>query len=88
MREHVVGDEQVCLAALGRQASRQLSAEEVDDGLDPTLPRHRGYVRGRLDAERWHAPLDDVLEQVTVVAGQLHHEAIRIEPEALKCYST
>ncbi len=83
MREHVVGDQQVRPAALGHEAGRQLPAEELDHGLDPTLPRRLGDVRGGLDPERRYAPLDDVLEQVAVVAGQLDHQAVRVEPEAL-----
>ena len=65
------------------EAGRELAAEERDDRLDAALARRLGDVRGGLDAERRNAALDDVLQQVAVVARQLHHEAVRVEPEAL-----
>jgi hypothetical protein len=40
-------------------------------------------VCGGLDAERRYAPVDDVLEQVAVVARKLQHEIVPIEPEPL-----
>ena len=81
--EDVVRDEQVGLAALVRQARRELTAEEIDDGLDPPLAGDRRDVGRGLDPERGDAALDQMLEQVAVVARQLHHLAVRPEPEAL-----
>ena len=83
MSEYVVGDQQVRLAALGNEAGRELPAEELDHGLDPPFPgRLRDVGRG-LDPQRGYAALDDVLEQVAVVAGQLDHLAVLPQPEAL-----
>ena len=81
--EDVVRDQQVRLAALGHEAGRELPAEELDHGLDSPLTGGFGDVRCGLDPERRYAPLDDVLEQIAVVAGKLHHLAVRAEPEAL-----
>ena len=81
--EDVVGDQQVGAAALGHEPGGELAAEELDDGLDAPLPGDLGDVGGGLDAERRDAALDEVLEQVAVVAGELDHQAVRAEPEAL-----
>jgi C-methyltransferase C-terminal domain len=48
----------------------------------------RRDVRSRFHPERGYAPLDDVLEQVAVVAGQLHHPAVRPELETSTAIST
>ena len=81
--EHVVRHQQVRLSALGHEARRELPAEELDHGLDPPPPGDFRDVRSRLDPKRRYAPLDEMLEQVAVVAGQLHHLAVRAQPEAL-----
>ena len=83
VRHHVVGDQQVRPAALGHQPGCQLAAEELHDRVDPSLLRHRGHVGGGLDAERRDAALDNVLQQIAVVAGELHHEAVGTQSEAL-----
>ena len=49
----------------------------------PLLARHARDVGGRLDAERRDPSLHDVLQQVAVVARELHHETARVEPESL-----
>ena len=49
----------------------------------PLLARGLGDVGRGLDAERRDAQLDDVLQQVAVVAGELDHEAVGVEAEAV-----
>jgi len=40
-----------------------------------------GHRIRRIDAEHGYAPVDEVLQQVAVVAGEFHHETVRAEPE-------
>ena len=49
----------------------------------PFSTRDRRDVGGGLDAERRDPPRHHVLEQVAVVARDLHHETVLVEPEAL-----
>ena len=46
----------------------------------PFVDRDLGDVRRRLDAEARDAALDEVLEQVAVVARELDDEAVLVEP--------
>ena len=83
MRQHVVGDEQVGAASVRGELARELAAEEPHDRRDAELARRLGDVRGRLDAERRDAALDEVLQQVAVVARDLDDQAVGAEAEAL-----
>jgi hypothetical protein len=81
VRHHVVGDDDVGLALLGRQLAGEVGAEELGEGRHAVgLGRRRLGGRG-VDAEHGHAGLDEVLQQVAVVARHLDHEAVG--PEAL-----
>ena len=84
MRHHVVGGDQVGALALGDQAMRRARAPK--NATSVWIPRSRasrGHVGGGLDAERRDAALDDVPQQVAVVAGDLHDQAVPPQPEAL-----
>ena len=51
-----------------------------------STPRSRGRlgdVRSRIDSERGNGSLDEVLEQVAVVRGELDDQAAAVEPEAV-----
>ena len=69
--EHVVADDQVGRRALVGEPRAELRAEERDQRRDAVRLGDRGHVRGRLDAEHRHAALDEPLQQVAVVAGDL-----------------
>ncbi len=83
--EHVVGGDQVGLAALG-EPRRGLDAEERDLGRDALGDRDLGDVGGRLDAEHGHAALGEVLQQVAVVAGEL--DDLALQPRARSARSS
>ena len=80
VRHHVVGDDHVGARAGVDEPPRQVGAEELAQG------RHAGGLRRvrllgrRVDAEHRHALLDEVAQQVAVVAGELDDEAVA--PEA------
>ena len=84
VRHDVVGGDagRRAVPSATRSAADSL-AEEPHHRLDALRPRHLGDVGRRLDAERRDAALDDVLQQVAVVAGDLDHEGVSAEAEAL-----
>lgn len=79
----VVAGDQVGPAVPGGQLGAGLGPQEVHLGTDPPGPRHLRDVRRRLHPEHRDAPGDEVLEQVTVVAGHLGDQAVRAESERL-----
>jgi hypothetical protein len=81
--EDVAPEEEVGGLAVGHEFIRGLHTEEFHDaGNLLLLPGDLGDVGRRLDAEDWDALGLEVLEEVAVVAGDLDHEARRIEAEA------
>ena len=81
VREHVVAQQQVGSRALVAEPRRQLGAEELDQRRDPAFLRRRRDVGRRLDAEDGQLALDEVLEEVAVVAGDLDDLVRRSEVE-------
>ena len=81
--EHVVGEDHVGAPALGLEPGRELAAEEFDQGryAGPDRGRRRGL--GGIDAQDRDAALDEVAQQVAVVAGDLDHQRVRPQPLAL-----
>ena len=83
MREHVVAEDELRGEPLSQELLRRLAAEEGDLRRDAALDGLGGDVRGRLHTEDGHAALDEPLQQVAVVARELHDLAFRAEPEPL-----
>jgi hypothetical protein len=83
LREHVVPEDEIRMAALGREAGAELGTEELRDRLDPAGDRGVGDVPRGLDAEHGDALREEVLEQVPVVRRELDDEAVRAEREPL-----
>ena len=81
VREHVVAQQQVGSRALVAELRRQLGAEELDQRRDPAFLRRRRDVGRRLDAEDGQLALDEVLEEIAVVAGDLDDLVRRSEVE-------
>ena len=71
--EHIVPEQQVGLAVLARDLRCGSRAEERTSRRHALLDRRLGDVGGRLDAETGIPARDEVLKQVAVVAGDLHH---------------
>ncbi len=74
MSDDVVRDDQIRLLALVAQAPTNIGAEELNDRRDAPFDGRLGDVGGRLDTEHLDALGLEVLQQVAVVAGQLHHQ--------------
>ncbi len=82
--EHIVADHQVGHAPRGSQSLGRCVVEEHDLGLDAALARSLGDICRRLDSQAGDPLLDEILEKVTVVAGELDHEALVIEPQPVR----
>ena len=77
VREHIVAEQQVRLAVLGRDLTSGLLAEEFDYRTNPFSLGDERDVRRGLDAEHGYVARDEVLEQIAVVARDLHHATLR-----------
>ena len=73
--QYVVCRDQIDLPALRNQLVRQANAEEALDDLDPLRARGGRGARRRLDAIARDAGALHELQQVTVVRGDLGHQA-------------
>ncbi len=67
--------------ALGHESLRALLAEEFHAGVDALFAGDHGDVGGGFDAQTGDAALDEVFQQVAVVASDFHDEAVRAQPE-------
>jgi hypothetical protein len=74
--QHVVAQQEVGLAPLVEEVAGQLLAEELGDDGNALVDGHRCDVPSRLDAQHGDAPGEEELQKVSVVAGQLHHQAM------------
>ncbi len=81
--QHVVAEDEVGLDTVGCERCALLLAEERHVGGYADLDGGLGDVRCRLDAEARDAGLDEVLEEVAVVAGELDDHRVGAEAEPL-----
>ncbi len=58
----IVAEEQVGLFAGCSEFARRLCTKELHQRRNTPFDSFRGNIRGRLDAEDWHALLDEVLK--------------------------
>jgi hypothetical protein len=79
VRQHVVAEQEIRPALLGGDRGRGLPAEELDGRRDALGDRGLRDVRCRLDAATRHAARDEVLQQIAVVARDLHDQRLRAE---------
>src|SRR5439155_21780640 len=75
VRKHVVGVDHIGAIALFREFLSQRLSEKLADSRNPSLlPGYRGDVVRRLNAQNRNSNRLIVLEQVTIVARDLHDE--------------
>ena len=84
MRQDVVRHQQVGRDALLAQPRRGFHTEKGDLGRDALFDRRRGDVGRRLHAEHADAAPLEILQQVAVVAGDLHDHRIGAKVETLR----
>src|SRR5437867_3482224 len=81
--EHVIPDQQVGPLAAGSHLPRHLPPKELDPGRHALLDRHLGHIRSRLDPLHRDAPGHEPLQQVAVIARDLHHPTVPVQAEPL-----
>src|SRR5262245_4181652 len=83
MCQHVVPDDEIGMPVLLADVTGRGGAEEPDKSGDASLGRRRGDVGRGIYAEDANAMTHEVLQQVTIVARDLHDEARVVEGETL-----
>ena len=83
LRQDVVAENEVGLPALLCELASQVRAEELRHRFHPERDGRVRDIQRRLDAEHRDALRQEVLQEVAVVRGDLDHEAVRPEREAL-----
>ena len=78
--QHIVGNDQIGLPAVGHHLFRSFRAEEGDERLNACLSRRLRHIGSRLDAENRHAEGNEMLQQIAVIAAQFDDEAFRSKP--------
>ena len=74
--QHVVTKHEVGAAAFGGEFLSQLRSEEAYQGGDALFDSYLGNIRRRLNPQHRHIALDEILQQIAVIAGHFHHEAV------------
>jgi hypothetical protein len=80
--QHVVPDHEIGADAVTHELVRELDGEELGEGLDPALDRVLGDVLGGLDPQHRYTELGEVLQEIAVVARELHDQRLLVETEA------
>ena len=83
VREHVVSDDQIRGSGVADEIAGGLPPEETDDRRHAALHGRFRHVGGGLDAEHGNPLLDEVLEQIAVVRGDLDHARSAVEAKAV-----
>ena len=83
MGQDIVGGDDVGQAALGAKVARQLGPEEAGQGRHAARPRRLGAIVRRIDPLHGNAGGLEILQEIAVVGGDLDHQAVRTEGEAL-----
>src|SRR5579862_2179871 len=83
LSESVIGQNQISVPAATHHLVCGCCAEELDQSWNSLVYRHLSHIDGRLDPQTRNVFLDEILQQITVVAGQFNHEAGRVIAETL-----
>ena len=82
--QHVVADHKICCHAFRHHLPSGLTSKESQQGRHTLLFRHLGDVGGGFHAQHGNPFLHEILQQVSVVAGELHHQALGAQVQALR----
>src|SRR4029079_16349484 len=81
MCEHVIAEHQVRLSSLSRQLQGKALAKKFFECLNSFFRGNFGNVPGGLDPQAGHSCRLEMLQEIPVVAGDLHYEALTAETE-------
>ena len=73
MRKHVVRDDEISPPLLGHKLLRELRSKEANVGRYPLFLSEPGDICSRLDSQHWDSERSEVLQEVAVVASNLHY---------------
>ena len=74
--ENIVAENEVGLPVFTRKFRGDAAAKKFFQSLNPFFARHFRDVRRRFDAEAGNVGLDEILQQIAVIAGDFHDEAL------------
>src|SRR5262249_10793079 len=80
--EHVVADDEVGLPEFLRDAPGSLNAQELNSSADPPVYGDARDVGCRLDTKDRNRARAEVLQEVSVVAGDFHYLMLAAKPES------
>ena len=80
MRQNIVGDDHVGSPSFRPQLPREILIEEGTESRNAFLPGNLSRPFGRIDPEHGNTTPREVLEHVSIVAGELHHQAAGVQP--------
>lgn len=84
MRQDVVCDDQVRRPPLRKQSTSGGAPKERDLGLHPSLTQSgQGTIHCGIDTEARDAALDEILQEIAVIAGNLNDTRLRPERKLL-----
>ena len=84
LRQHIVTDHQIGSLAIGGYLPRGLASEELHQRRHTFFHGHLGNIGGRLDAQSGNSFVDEVLQQIAVIARQFDGQALPAETETFR----
>ena len=81
MSDHVVRDHQIGLLAFARQLFGTSQAEEIVYRWHPNRVCLSHRPVSRIDTEAGNPPIHEIAEEISVIAGNLHHETEWTKPK-------
>ena len=83
MGQYIVGHDQLSLLSGSLQVAGGVESKKLRYRGDALFPSFRGHISGRLHAQNRDALQLKVLQQVAIVAGNLHHKVLRPQMKSL-----
>ncbi len=83
LRQNIVTDQEVGLASCTDQFGGKRRAEEIHARRHALGDCRFGHIGRRFDAKDRNALRQKMLQQIAVIAGDLDHEAVFIQPQPL-----
>src|SRR3990172_401964 len=81
--QHVVAHQEIGSYAFGYEFTSRLLSEELDNGGDPSLHGCAGHIGCGLDTEDRYSFGNEVLQKVTVIAGDFYDPPPRAQSKTL-----
>src|SRR5215470_5034034 len=79
LRQDVVSKNQVGGASVGDELFGYFSSEKLDQSWHALRHCHFRDIGRRLNAKDRHVLLDEILQQISVIAGDFDHEAVLVQ---------